>query len=270
MKKRSLKNEAMRYFASGLFRMGINDIERLRILTFHSVQNHPDDHWHTPPKVFEEQMRFLCDSGYSNYRVMDIVNQWPYILQKKEKAVALTFDDGLLNNFTIVSDILMSFNMRATFFISTENIGNRRNLPISRGLEYFSDTRMLSWNDIREMHRRGFEIGSHSHTHDMIAKMPRPLALENIAASKRALEAELHAKIVSFAYPYGHINAYAGWTREILSELGFRAGCTQMGGALSDKADMFELPRIGIKGYDSLDVFIHKVTGSYDFLRWLS
>jgi len=267
--KRPLKSEALRLFASGLFTLGITGVERFRILTFHSVQDHADNRWHTSPAVFESQMRYLSESGYRTYRIMDIVEQWPYILKSKEKAVALTFDDGLLNNFTIVAEILDKLNMSATFFISTENIGTQRNYPVSQGLEYFHDTQMLCWDDIREMHRRGFEIGSHSHSHDMIAKMSTQQAQENIAESKRVLEAELDTGVVSFAYPYGLKNAHAGWTRDILSELGFKAGCTQMGGALSNQSKLLELPRIGMKGSDSLEVFKHKISGSYDFVRWI-
>ncbi|MFA7059645.1 MAG: polysaccharide deacetylase family protein [Pedobacter sp.] len=267
--QRPLKSEALRLFASGLFRLGINGVDKFRIVTFHSIQYHPNDKWHTSPKVFESQMRFLSDSGYRTCRISDIVDQWPDILRSQEKTVALTFDDGLLNNFTIVAEILSKFNMRATFFISTENIGAERTFPVSQGLEYFRDTMMLCWDDIRVMQRSGFEIGSHAHSHDMIAKMPSQLAHKNIAASKRVIETELNTEIVSFAYPYGHKDAYAKWTGKILRDLGFRAACTQMGGALTVRNDLFELPRIGIKGSDSLDVFKHKVSGAYDFLRWL-
>jgi peptidoglycan/xylan/chitin deacetylase (PgdA/CDA1 family) len=267
--KLSLKSRSLKIITSGLFELGMHDVARLRILTYHSVQDHPDNKWHTPPKVFESQMRYLCDAGYRSYRIRDIIDQWPDILQCKEKAVALTFDDGLLNNFTIVRDILAKYNLSASFFISTENIGAERNFPVSQGLEYFRDTKMLCWDDIREMQRSGFEIGSHAHSHDMIAKMPNQLARENIAVSKLVIETELNTEIVSFAYPYGHKDAYAGWTGDLLRDLGFRAGCTQMGGALTERNDLFELPRIGIKGSDSLDVFKHKVSGAYDFLRWL-
>ena len=265
----SLKRRALNIATSGFFRLGMHDASRLRVFTFHSVQDHPDNNWHTSPKVFESQMRFLSEAGYRSLTIVEIADNWPGILERNEKGVAVTFDDGLLNNFTIASEILEKFGMKATFFITTENIGQQRNFPVSKGLEYFKDSPMMSWYDIRALHKKGFEIGSHGHSHDKIARMPESEALESVTMSKKIIESELNAEISSFAYPYGHIGAYAPWTREMLREAGFRAGCTQSGGALSDCNDLLELPRIGIRGYDSLEVFTHKVSGCYDFLRCL-
>lgn len=265
--KKSLKSDAVRILSSVVDNIGANDTQRLRILTFHSVQDHHQNEWHTSLFNFKMQMQYLFDSGYRTYTIKQIVEQRDFLLNCKEKAVVLTFDDGLLNNYTYVCDILSSFNMNATFFISTENISDQRIPPISKGLMYYHDCLMLSWSDVREIHKSGFEVGSHSHSHDLLAQMPQSLARENVAISKRLLDAELNAPITSFAYPYGHKSAYSGWTKNVLRELGFKAGCTQMGGAVSSSDDLLELPRIGIRGSDSLEVFRQKVTGCYDFLR---
>lgn len=256
--------------ASSLYGLGLHDVHRLRIVTFHSIQDHVDRNWHTPVKVFEDQMRYLAEAGYVTYTISEIVAQWPDVLRKKEKGIAITFDDGLLNNLTFAADILNRFAVKATCFVSTENISHQRMSPVSSGLEYFKDTEMMSWSDLREMHKRGFEIGSHGHSHDMIAKMPETLARENIALSKQIIEPELGVSISSFAYPYGHKGAYTPCTRRILGELGFMAGCTQSGGALSVGDDLLELPRIGIRGYDSVEVFKEKASGCYDFMSFIS
>jgi len=263
----TLRREMLKMAATGLFWLRMHDAHRLRIATFHSVQDHVDRNWHTPVKVFEDQMRYLAEAGYVTYTISELVAQWPGILHKNEKGIVITFDDGLLNNLTAAADILEKYAVKATFFISTENISHQRVRPVSSGLEYFKDTEMMSWNDLRELHKRGFEIGSHGHSHDMIAKMPEYLAREKVALSKQILESEVGVSIASFAYPYGHQGAYAPWTREMLVALGFRVGCTQSGGALSGCNDLLELPRIGIRGYDSAEVFMHKISGCYDFLR---
>jgi peptidoglycan/xylan/chitin deacetylase (PgdA/CDA1 family) len=262
-----LIGDALRLTGATLHRLGVGDAQRLRILTFHSVMEHPKGEWHASPSIFARQMCYLRDAGYRTYSIKEIVEQWPQLAQRKEKAVALTFDDGLLSHCTVVCDILSSFKMRATFFLTTENINSKRSPPVSSGLHYFNDCLMLSWDDVRAMHRRGFEIGSHAHSHDLIAQMSEAVALENISTSKRLIERELNETITSFAYPYGHKSSYAEWTAKILKKVGFTVGCTQMGGALSPNDDLFELPRVGIRGNDSLEVFRQKVSGSYDFLR---
>lgn len=265
----SLKSRVLRLAASVVHGVGGDDPHRLRILTYHGIEERPTGKWQVAREAFEAQMRFLRDAGYRTYTVAEILEKWPEPARRKERAVAITFDDGFLNNLTVACGVLARFGMKATFFIPTENIGVARRAPVSRALSSCSDSAMLCWNDLRKIRSMGHEIGSHSHSHDPVAALPRALAQQNVAHSKRLLESELKCQVVSFAYPYGHGGSFAPWTGEILRLEGFRAACTQMGGALSEGSDLLQLARIGIKGTDSLAVFRQKVSGSYDFLRWI-
>jgi peptidoglycan-N-acetylglucosamine deacetylase len=69
----------------------------------------------------------------------------------QDKLVVLTFDDAVKSHRTFVAPLLKEFGFRATFFV-TQN--------------WMSDTaNFMSWEDIGELHRMGFEIGNHSWTH---------------------------------------------------------------------------------------------------------
>jgi len=259
---------AIRYALAGSLGRLRRRNESLRILTFHSVQAHPNTMVHMPPEAFEEQIRYLAEQGYATCRIRDLVEAWPAIADRK-RTVVLTFDDGCANNRTIVCPILERYGMTATFFVATAGIGESRQAPSADGLAEYRDTEFLSWTDLREMAAAGFEIGAHSHRHVMVARQDRERAREEIALPKKLLEDRLGGPVCSFAYPKGHADAFADWTRPLLAEAGYRAGCTMMGGPISARCDLYELPRTGIHPTDDLKRFRMKLDGRYDLLRRL-
>ena len=67
-----------------------------------------------------------------------------------DKLVVLTFDDSVASHYWVVRPRLKRFGFGATFFI-TEGFSFRTNKQ-----DY------LTWEQIAEMHREGFEIGNHT------------------------------------------------------------------------------------------------------------
>ena len=102
--------------------------------------------------------------------------------------VVLTFDDAVKSHRTYVGPLLREYGFGATFFVTQE---------------WMKDTdNFMSWDDIADLHRMGFEIGNHTWSH-------RGLSLPEAAQS---LPEELHridealAKVgvprpVSFGWP---------------------------------------------------------------------
>src|SRR6478752_592630 len=68
-----------------------------------------------------------------------------------EKTVVLTLDDAVKSQITFVAPLLEQLGFKATFFITHEWMDDK---------EHF-----LSWEDVADLHRRGFEIGNHTWTH---------------------------------------------------------------------------------------------------------
>ena len=237
-----------------------------RILTFHSVQEGGDPLVHQPPELFEEQIRYLAEQGYRSYRVCDVVESWPAILDGP-KFTVITFDDGLSNGRTVACPILQRYGMTATFFITTACVSDDRRPPGVEGMHNVRDVDMLSWQDLREMADEGFEIGAHSHTHVRISRQSPRRAREEIFLPKAMLEQELGRPICSFAYPKGRADSFAPWTRDLLAEAGYKAGYTQMGRPLRRGCDLLNLSRTSIHGLDTLASFRMKLSGNYDLLR---
>src|SRR6266850_2336971 len=70
-----------------------------------------------------------------------------------DKLVVLTFDDSKASHYTVVRPLLKQYGFSATFFI-TEGFSFRTNKK-----DY------MTWEQIAELHRDGFEIGNHTRDH---------------------------------------------------------------------------------------------------------
>src|SRR5258706_14405837 len=70
-----------------------------------------------------------------------------------DKLAVLTFDDSKASHYAVVRPILKRYGFGATFFI-TEGFSFRTNKQ-----DY------LAWEQIRELHNDGFEIGNHTRDH---------------------------------------------------------------------------------------------------------
>ncbi len=124
-----------------------------------------------------------------------------------DKLVVLTFDDSKASHYTVVRPLLKKYGFGATFFIS-EGFSFRTNKD-----DY------LTWEQIRELHRDGFEIGNHTRDHKGVSKESLAGLREQIEAINTQCAADGIPKPVSFAYPG---NAIEPGAFPILEELGIR------------------------------------------------
>ena len=84
--------------------------------------------------------------------------------------VTLTFDDSLKDHLLIAAPLLEERGWRGTFNLVTDWVGK--------------DERHLTWDDVRELVRRGHEVATHTKTHTDLVKL---LAKQGEAAVRREL-----------------------------------------------------------------------------------
>src|SRR4026208_766599 len=106
-----------------------------------------------------------------------------------DKLVVLTFDDSKASHYTIVRPVLKKYGFGATFFI-TEGFTSRT-----------SKDDYLTWDQIAELHRDGFEIGNHTRDHMGLSKADLSKLKEQVDAIDAQCAAHGIPKTVSFAYP---------------------------------------------------------------------
>ena len=112
----------------------------------------------------------------------------------REAAVSLTFDDGILDHYTLVAPKLDYNGLKATFWICGANIGTD---------DYYAHR--LTWDMCREMAANGHEISSHSWSHKNFAKATEDEIREEVQKNDEIIERELGQKPITFCYPFNAI-----------------------------------------------------------------
>ncbi|MDB5309382.1 MAG: hypothetical protein JWO38_3584 [Gemmataceae bacterium] len=81
-----------------------------------------------------------------------------------------------------------------------------------------------NWGELKEMSAAGMDIGSHTHTHRVLAQLSPTEQGNELAISKEILEAKLGLRVTSIAYPIGTRVAYTQETCSIAASLGYQWG----------------------------------------------
>jgi peptidoglycan/xylan/chitin deacetylase (PgdA/CDA1 family)/CelD/BcsL family acetyltransferase involved in cellulose biosynthesis len=115
----------------------------------------------------------------------------------------------------------------------------RLNAPTSPELR----GRMLTWNQVRDMHGRGFDFGGHTVTHPFVSKLTPERARWEIGECKRRIEQELQTPAEHFAYPNGREPDFEPWNKVLLAEAGYRAAVSTLWGVNYPGIDRMELRR---------------------------
>ena len=108
--------------------------------------------------------------------------------------VVLTFDDGTADWPDVVLPALVERDLPATFYVSTDFVERGAPLP--------DDGQPVSWSGLAEMAASGLAtIGSHTHTHRVLARASAADADEEVTRSVELIEQRLARACRHFAYP---------------------------------------------------------------------
>jgi peptidoglycan/xylan/chitin deacetylase (PgdA/CDA1 family) len=104
----------------------------------------------------------------------------------------------------------------------------------------------MTWDHLRELHRRGFSIGAHTRTHVDLGTVSGDDAEQEIAGAREDLEQALGAPVQTFAYPFGGREHLTEANLARVKAAGFRCCCSGFGGTVTRGTDPFQLPRVPI------------------------
>jgi peptidoglycan/xylan/chitin deacetylase (PgdA/CDA1 family) len=106
---------------------------------------------------------------------------------------------------------------------------------------------MMSWEDIKTLHRAGMSIGAHSHTHRILSGLDKASQRQEIRSSKRILESFLTSQVDFLAFPDGKRESFNSETMREAQEAGFRAAFSFYGGTnLAGSIRPFDIRRSSI------------------------
>ena len=122
------------------------------------------------------------------------------------------------------------------------------------------DNKMMNWNDIRQLHTEGFIIGSHSHTHPMLASLKDESEIKDelkVSAGRILSETGIIPQTIS--YPIGSFDERV--TR-LSKEQGYKYGLAVEQKFFSYPSGMMTIPRVELYQQPWWKVKMH-MTGNY-------
>jgi peptidoglycan/xylan/chitin deacetylase (PgdA/CDA1 family) len=86
------------------------------------------------------------------------------------------------------------------------------------------DNELMNWKHIREISDNGLTIGSHTHSHRVLATIPFDEQKKELVRSKSILERETSNNVRSISYPVGFYSHFTKETQALASECGYDLG----------------------------------------------
>ncbi len=212
------------------------------MLLYHGVGREDTKNWGDlnlliTPETFEEQIKYLHEHGYKIVSVEEVSKRLR-MNENVKKYIAITFDDGYLNNYIHAFPILKKYAATATLYIIPDAIA-------SHG--YMGGTaKHMNDSQIKEMVKAGMRIGSHTMSHCDLTSIREEDYQRELAESKRLLEQRFKTHIESIAYPCGLYNEKIV---NLVKEYGYKEGVTTNLGVNTKKTydkNPMEMYRIGI------------------------
>lgn len=197
------------------------------------------------PEDFHEDLRLIRESGCNVVSLAALLNAIANNNQLPDKALVITFDDGLACNYENALPILQKFGYTASVFVVAGRVGGYNDFSERYG---FSRRRMLTVSEIRSLAEAGIDIGSHTVNHIQLGKTDTQTAINEITESKNMLEDILGQKVPHFAYPFGSWNPEI---RDAVLAAGYTGACSTMPWPNKLDTDPYLLRRSEIKGPDS-------------------
>jgi peptidoglycan/xylan/chitin deacetylase (PgdA/CDA1 family) len=220
---------------------------RVTVVLYHRVSDEVRDNLTVGVEQFERQMALLrrdCDL-LSIEQVLALADSKQPLPKSRRPKVAVTFDDGYLDNYALAVPSLLRHAVPAAFFVSTGLMGTEGRFPHDVRRQN-PQIPLMNWDHLREMVAWGFTIGSHSVNHIDCAGESEALVREELVASRRHLQQELGLKEVIFAYPYGGRQHMSPQRLQLVKEAGYSGCLSAYGGSNVGGVDRFNVLRKGV------------------------
>lgn len=192
---------------------------------------------------FDAQLALLHRLGYQTVTVAEIAAALRGEGTLPERPIAITFDDGWAEQYSIAFPLLQKYGMKATFYVPSS---------------YSTGGRVVTWEELEELRDAGMEIGAHTRKHVNLLAVSVADASYEISGSKSMLEAKLDITVESMAYPYG---LYSGSTVALAQKAGYRAAVALNASPKQSLSNLYALHRFEIHG-------AHTLTDLIAYLPW--
>lgn len=192
-----------------------------RILGYHSISRLEDDPNMvcTSPERFVSQMLHLRRRRLRGVTMRELLRAWA--AGRTRGLVGLTFDDGYEDFLHTAVPLLEGFGFTATVFVLGGLPGGPNDWD--HAFSPKPALKLLEVEQIREVARRGMEVGSHGMSHLALPGLEAETLKREVADSRRILGEILGDEVEGFCFPYGELDTAA---MQAASEAGYAYACS--------------------------------------------
>jgi peptidoglycan/xylan/chitin deacetylase (PgdA/CDA1 family) len=221
---------------------------RVPILIYHRFGPVVVDSMTVTTAVFESDLRYLRDNGYTVIPLRSLVD---YFLGKAPppppRSVVITSDDGHRSVYTDMLPLVKKYRIPVTLFIYPSAISNA--------------SYAMTWEQLREIKSTGlFDIQSHTYWHPnfrMEKRRLKPADYEKfvdmqLKKSRERIEKKIGGKVDMLAWPFG---VYDDWLMKRAKNDGYIAGFTIVRRNAAASDNIMALPRYIMTDRDRGNVF---------------
>lgn len=213
---------------------------RIVVLLYHRIDDGLRDGVTNGIEQFDRHMATL--SAHTHVLTLrDLLDPACLVQPAKKPKVVVTFDDGYEDNYAIAAPILERHGVHATFFVSTGLMGTDRAFDHDRS-KLGHGLPNMNWDQLRELQRRGFDVGSHTVNHARLSKLSAAELDFELRDSKATLERELGVDAPLFAYPFGGVGDSSDEANRAVFSAGYQLCCSAYGGR-NDLIDVHNIKR---------------------------
>lgn len=165
-------------------------MNNIPFLNYHNISKNIDLHnkYTLCEADLERHLSYLSSNSYKSILIDDFLNYYHQKNESQKRLVGITFDDGYESCCTIALPLLKKYNLNATFFITTEWIGQKG---------------YMNPDQLREMKKQGMSLQSHCHSHRFLDDLNLDDIFFELSTSKQVLESILSSKVDFFSCPGG-------------------------------------------------------------------
>jgi peptidoglycan/xylan/chitin deacetylase (PgdA/CDA1 family) len=216
------------------------------ILCMHDVGPNAKNEYSIRTADLEQYAKWLSSEGYETVTVRDVAAFLNHEGELPPKPVVLSFDDNWKSALTVVKPILDRYGFIGVACVMTDNVG--------------TGGRKLTWNDCKALAAAGWEIASHTRTHENLTRVPRgktaeslhPMVEDQVRGSRDAIGTRAGLEAATLALPYGNYDTFVLRTAK---DAGYTAALTIDRGVADERSDPMLLPRRMIVNGTSFSTF---------------
>ncbi|MCM0607325.1 MAG: polysaccharide deacetylase family protein [Xanthomonadaceae bacterium] len=236
-------------------------------LMYHRVPSEPID---TQNRTFitrdnmKKHFEFFKSRGFTPIHFADYDKWTRGEGELPKKPIFLTFDDAYSDNYENLYPLLKEYGFKAIIYLLGDRTIKSNVWDQASGEPV---CRLMDLEQIGELNRSPLiEWGSHSMTHAKLTESKLGERQFEIQASKNVLEDFLGTKILSFAYPYGSVNAALKKEVELA---GYAYGIATDSGGMNIEDDRMQIFRANIFPEDGAIQLMKKTSSRYRrYYRW--